>query len=81
MADITLVEGDNVLNVQLIPIVANLYGKVTDAATGMPINGVQVSINGLTTTTDANGQYAFEGLAPGNYVVEFSKAGYHTLTR
>lgn len=81
MADIVLQEGDNVLNVQLVKIVANLYGVVTDAATGLPINGVNVTINGLTTTTNANGEYAFEGLAPGSYVIEFSKAGYHTLTR
>jgi len=54
---------------------------VTDVATGMPIDGVQVTINGLTTTTDAGGQYAFEGLAPGNYVVTFTKAGYNTETR
>ena len=84
MADITLYEGTNELNVGLTPIappVANLYGVVTDAQTGYRLSGVKVIIDGLTTYTNANGEYALEGLAPGSYTIEFSKAGYHTLTR
>jgi len=84
MADIVLVEGDNVLNVGLTPIpplVANLYGVVTDAETGYPLSGVLVIIDGLTTYTDSLGQYAFVGLTPGSYSIEFSKDGYETLVR
>lgn len=83
MGDITLVEGDNVLNVQMTPIppVANLAGVVTDAETGSPIEGVKVTINGQTTYTDSDGAYAFVGLAPGSYTVTFEKAGYETEVR
>ena len=82
MGDIVLVEGNNELNVSLVPVapaVANLYGVVKDADTGQPIQGVMVTIAGLVAYTNASGQYAFEGLAPGAYTVEFSKAGYETL--
>jgi len=84
MSDIVLVEGSNVLNVNLVPIapaVANLYGVVKDAATGQPIQGVKVTIAGLVAYTNASGQYGFEGLTPGSYTVQFSKAGYETLVR
>lgn len=84
MGDITLVEGDNVLNVPLTPIpppVANLYGVVTDAQTGYPISGVKVTIDGLTTYTDASGNYGFTGLSPGSYTITFEKDGYETLVR
>jgi len=84
MKDIVLVEGDNVLNVGLTPIpppVANLYGVVTDAQTGYPLSGVKVTIDGLTTYTDASGNYGFTGLSPGSYTITFEKDGYETLTR
>jgi len=83
MADITLYEGSNTLNVGLIPIpvVANLYGVVTDADTGYPIAGVMVTIDGLVAYTDAGGNYAFEGLTPGSYTITFEKEGYETITR
>ena len=84
MKDIVLVEGDNVLNVGLTPIpppVANLYGVVTDAQTGYPLSGVKVTIDGLTTYTDASGNYGFTGLSPGSYTITFEKEGYETVTR
>ena len=84
MGDIVLVEGSNVLNVGLTPIVpavANLYGQVTDAETGQPIQGVKVTIDGLVTYTNASGQYGFEGLTPGSHTITFEKDGYETLVR
>ena len=60
------------------PGLANLYGKVTDAVTGHPVPGVLVTLNGLTVYTDAGGNYIFEDLEPGEYVLQFSKAGYET---
>lgn len=84
MADITLVEGNNQLNVGMTPIpppVASLYGIVTDAETGYPIEGVKVTIDGLTTYTNASGAYAFEGLTPGGYTITFEKEGYETVTQ
>jgi len=84
VADIILYEGTNELNVGMTPIpppVASLYGVVTDAETGNPIYGVLVTINGLTTYTDAGGNYGFEGLTPGSYTITFEKDGYETETR
>jgi len=78
MADIILVEGDNVLNVPLTPIpppVANLYGKVTDAQTGSPLAGVSVQL------TDSGGHYSITNILPGNYLVYFIKEGYETEVR
>lgn len=57
---------------------ANLYGKVTDAVTGAPISGALVALNGLQVFTDAQGNYAFADIAPGDYVATFSKSGYQT---
>ena len=84
MADIVLVEGTNELNVGMTPIpppVADLYGMVTDAETGLPISGVLVTIGGLTTYTNASGGYGFTGLTPGSYTITFEKDGYETLVR
>ncbi|GAI63715.1 unnamed protein product, partial [marine sediment metagenome] len=61
------------------PGLANLYGKVTDTVTGIPISGVLVSLNGLQVYTDAGGNYIFEDLEPGGYVLQFSKEGYETV--
>ena len=82
MADTVLVEGNNELNVRMTPIlppVANLYGVVTDAETGSPLSGVKVTIDGLTTYTDASGNYGFTGLTPGSYTITFEKEGYETV--
>lgn len=84
MADIILIEGNNELNVGMVPIlppVANLYGVVTDAETGYAIEGVKVTIDGLTAYTDSLGQYAFAGLTPGAYTITFEKEGYETAVR
>ena len=84
MADIVLAEGVNELNVGLTPIpppVATLYGVVTDAETGYPLSGVKVTIDGLTTYTNADGSYGFTGLAPGSYTITFEKEGYETESR
>ena len=57
---------------------ANLYGKVTDAITGIPIGGVLVSLNGLEVSTNTGGNYIFEDLDPGAYLLQFTKEGYET---
>ncbi|MBA7478566.1 hypothetical protein ES707_13993 [subsurface metagenome] len=82
--DITLVEGNNEVNVSLTPIapvLANLYGTVTDAETGLPLVSVKVTIDGLTAYTNASGNYSFEGLTPGSYTITFEKEGYETVTQ
>jgi|GEM_PF-1262192 len=62
----------------------NVLGKATDMANA-PISEVQVKIMTgpamppiAITTTDINGDYGFAAIAPGNYVLEFSKPGYMT---
>lgn len=60
------------------PGLANLYGRVTDAVTGDPISGVLVALNGLQILTDAGGNYLFEDLETGGYILQFSKEGYQT---
>lgn len=62
------------------PGLANLYGKVTDAVTGNPLPGVLASLNGLEVYTDAGGNYIFEDLDPGEYLLQFSKENYETAT-
>lgn len=84
MADIVLVEGNNELNIQMTPIpppVANLYGMVTDIYTGAPLAGVLVTIDGITTMTNASGEYMFAGLIPRSYTITFEKEGYETVFR
>lgn len=52
----------------------NLSGRITAGASGL--EGVTVSIGGQSTLTDANGDYAFSGLALGQYTVTPSKPPY-----
>lgn len=80
---ITLVAGQNTLNVQLTavyvpPAVASLVGTVTSAATGLSIAGVKVTLGTVVSYTDANGDYIFVGIPPGSYSITFEKAGYTT---
>lgn len=79
MGDIILVEGNNPLNVQLVPIaapVATLYGVVTDAQTGYALQGVKVTLDSLVAYTDSSGYYSFTDLSPGAYSIKFEKEGY-----
>jgi len=84
MGDIVLVEGNNPLNVQLVPIaapVANLYGVVTDAQTGYALPDVKVTLDSMVAYTDSSGYYSFDGLSVGAHSVKFEKDGYETLVR
>lgn len=62
------------------PGVANLYGVIIDRKTGSPLDGVKISINGITTHTNANGIYLIENLIPGNYLMTLEKEGYGPLS-
>ncbi len=66
---------------------ANLYGKVTDAETGGELSGVYVALwdsAGMELLayayTNGSGNYIIENILPGSYVLQFSKAGYETVT-
>ena len=71
-----ITQGNNVLDVQLVPIVANLYGKVTDAVTNNPIAGVKIMFDGRETYTDANGNYTTTNLTIGELAISFSHIDY-----
>ncbi len=60
------------------PGTSAITGTVTDAATGAPLLGANVSIVGgsLGTSTGPGGAYRLAGLAPGSYTIEFSFVGY-----
>jgi hypothetical protein len=57
---------------------AILDGLITDAITGLPLEGARVEItdNGKTDVSDASGAYAVSGLATGSYNLHVSKPGY-----
>lgn len=61
------------------PGLANLYGKVTDTTTGQEIAGVSVTLNGLQTETDTNGNYYFLDVEPREYSIQFAKEGYEPV--
>jgi protocatechuate 3,4-dioxygenase beta subunit len=48
---------------------ASVAGRVLDEASGQPVAGASVSAGELQATTDPDGQFLIEGLAPGQYVV------------
>jgi hypothetical protein len=85
-SDIVLVEGNNVLNVQMVPTPSGppgetiVYGFVTDALTGAPIPDVKVTLDGLVRYTASEGQYEIRDLATQKYHIEFSKENYQTAT-
>lgn len=73
------------LIMEALPILAfaqvgRLTGTVTDAATGTPIPGATVLLEGTTIgqATDAQGRYLIIGIPPGSYNIRFSSIGYTT---
>lgn len=55
-----------------------IFGTVVDASTGESLIGVNVSLEGTTVgrSTDLDGEYRIEHIAPGTYNVLFSYIGY-----
>lgn len=59
-----------------------LTGAVTDAASGVGLSGVTVSVTGGTTASTAgNGTYSLAAMPTGTYTVTFSKPGFTTITQ
>lgn len=56
----------------------NIYGIVSDKATGDPVKsaGVELSPSGLKTITGTDGQFEFTELEPGGYKLIVTKTGY-----
>ncbi len=59
----------------------DIYGTVTDYATGEPVGNANVKLKptGETTLTGSDGTYEFKDLKPDNYSLQLSKAGYNDL--
>jgi protocatechuate 3,4-dioxygenase beta subunit/prenyltransferase beta subunit len=58
-------------------------GKVIDATTGQPLNGVSVVLQGNTnikTTTDSTGAFTLSNIPAGNQKISLSYSGYGTTT-
>jgi len=58
----------------------SLSGTVTDGTN--PVEGVLIEIIGMSVkqTTDANGEYSFNFIPPGDYQLKASKLGYYDAT-
>lgn len=54
-----------------------LFGQVTNGATGAPLPGVAVSVQGYSTQTDHNGAYRIEGLVGRSTTASASIHGFH----
>ncbi len=67
-----LISGQNVIK-----------GKITDAASGMPLAGANVFLKNTSKGiySDAGGYYTLEKLPGGNYEIAVSFIGYHTVEK
>jgi 5-hydroxyisourate hydrolase-like protein (transthyretin family) len=74
------------VDVNLLANPGSIAGTVTDEETGAPLAGTSLKIvnsSGITdasVTTDVNGQYTANSLAPGYYVITFSSDGHGSKT-
>lgn len=61
--------------------IVGLIGIVVDSTTGNPVAGVTVTAAGLTTTTDATGNFALPTIPNGPNVVSFTLTAYAPQSR
>lgn len=77
------VDDDDVANVDLaLAQPGSISGRVIDDDTGLPVADVEVTLDGPTpgtVRTDADGNYAFEGLDPGTYTVQIDSPDDRTV--
>jgi len=68
---------------EVLPGLASISGKVTDAVTGMPLSGVTVQLKNTkrAVSTGADGMYQFSNIASAQYTLVFQYVGYGTLER
>src|SRR5690348_10844955 len=58
-------------------LVAQISGKITDAASSTPIASATVELsNGLSTLTNDNGVFEFKKVKPGNYTLHITSVGF-----
>jgi len=62
--------------------VGKIFGKITDAETGEPLIGANITINETYQggTTDASGEFVIVNVDPGSYTVTLSYIGYEAVT-
>lgn len=53
-----------------------ISGAIQDTVSGKPLLDVEATLAGTTKHTNPNGEYSFPNLAPGDYKLILSKAGY-----
>ena len=54
-----------------------VYGSVVDDEDDSPITNATVTLNGIETLTDVNGNFTLRGISQGSYRLNISKEGYH----
>jgi len=57
-----------------------IQGTADEYLTLLPVEGVTVTVEGVSATTDANGQYVIEGAPSGFHLMTAEKSGYHSQT-
>lgn len=68
-----------------MPVLASaqfsITGKVSEKNSGSALRAASVSLEdpGLSTRTDANGNYIFKNLKAGNYRIKVTFLGFHTI--
>ena len=67
--------------ISLAQSVGNVTGKITDSLTGAAVSGASISFGGGSTTSDANGNYLFQGVPAGTIQLVASASGYQNLTQ
>lgn len=77
-AQVTVATGTTTCTVALTPVSTSgsVEGTVTDAATGKPLQGAEVTGGSTRCSTDESGSYALTGVPAGDCAVTVSKAGY-----
>lgn len=81
---ITKIDSSQQSQYKVTPITSangKIVGKITDAATGDPIIGVNVLVVGTThgATTDIDGKFIIIGVSAGTYTLRASQVGYAAL--
>lgn len=63
-----------------VDLTGEIYGKVTDALTGEPVDGVNITITpgGRSTVAGSDGSFSFVECQPGQYSLQAQKSGYKT---
>ncbi|HEY2917343.1 MAG TPA: carboxypeptidase-like regulatory domain-containing protein [Candidatus Limnocylindrales bacterium] len=75
-------DGTSTVSFNLTPSPASLAGTITDAVTGLGIQGIVVTLapGGATATTNTSGSYNFASVSQGTYTATLSGVNMSTLS-